>query len=1686
MSSSGAIVGAVMAELAMAELHSAALREARQPAVFVRSLQEDEAVAFASRMDGFILPGADTPVETRVGTSREIPGLAESMRLGPSRTLTSYRNQNQAGLVLVELDPYSDAQGLAALRTLDDATVLSVDSEDLRRRRTRILVESAWRFSVRDGLREVPPQQLENRFAEVHDVLSRLGTTSLRLWVRFAHALVEAIAADPIAVQATIDQVVGKSLSALRLFPDARLFSDPQALKKRLQDNSVLSQRRTPSGKELDEDELVEMVRRLELPPELLESVELDEPTARQRMLAVAEGGSDDERAQVPFDLWLQLFLVRPDRVALGARVRSVFEDQFPERVAEFDDLGVETGLDNGEQDAAESLIRAEPPGDEPALVDLLPVSMRRRLEKLATPRAATETDPLRALLYGLQNLERSSSTDQRVVTLSREHVRPGEGDLSLAVFSFVFGPSLAEIASSSADGIGARLELDPSLCTPCDVEALKAAEEGDESKNDSASRWAPLRLVLKADGQLDPLYRFQWRPLENLGIVALVGLIVAESVPLAPKIASSLDEWLGRSTDVDLWKDPSWMPEPTEPLTGPEVGAWIEARAALRDQLLRHGIEEAALADFVDGWSEMLERARNRLVPQQSPLQELEQFLSIDTARFGASRLALLATHPLRLRWFSEHLKNMKGFVTRSLEAGIRLNVENDQLFFDWLDKVSPHRQPPFISGSSQDLAIPVRETGMHEEYALIHSGGAESRDWLSGIDDASVDAIAGVIRSYLDAYPHKRDGVSLLVLLRDGDPAVASRLLKQVRSKEHSSSRIVLHVLTGRRHHDAISGQIEELLATGNAVPETFFPDVELVLHHWADGDDDPDLTHLHEQVDVAIAPNLFGTKTSAQPSTRRRDRGLGGSFDPWIDGTTHDLGLAGGKNENVSKVLLPAQPDPVLESWSTLSVRRFRNAAVSPDADDSTDYLALQVQFHVGAPLFEELHRLAHWVVTLDPFVGRDQIDALAGRPDVILVRGGIGKNRTYTLVVSSKTGAAYVTARLAQKLDHDLQIELPCASEVLAARLYEVGRNGFPGVMLRALGLGRAAEEVIGLVVSRHVVEAEYPVPEGTSGLEWWVALDEHTDWFGGAQGSRADLLRVIAIEDGQSFSLRLHVVESKFRGSEDAAAIAIADQQLNRTIHLLSEAFGEGAGGSVDRPDDARFWVREIVDALDQTSKAVLSAQDAPALRSFGKASAERLRAALLSEEVRVDEVVGVALGIAYNASGSLPAATTASGHGLIRVSGTDLTRVLRRITFGAADEETDAERRAAVKPAPTQDRDGESDRVVPGGDEARLPGRAVLRDAPDSRETEAAGESQTAAMRGMSQAELDHRYQRMLDVFAAHGVRVSAPEEGRTDQGPGFYVLRVIPEMGVSVDKLLNRSEDLKLALRLEASQHLRAFVDRGAVVLEVPKADSERYGVSTSEMWEKAPWRSSSLYLPIGEDINGEVVGVELSSSDSPHLLIGGATGSGKSVLIESLLRAATHQYAPEELRLHLVDPKGTELVDFEGSAHLDGEIGFSGEDAAALLERAVGEMQSRYEKFKGRKVRSIADFNDLGEETFMPWWLVVLDEYADLTSDPDDKSQIERSLKRLAQKARAAGIHVVVATQKPSAEVISTTVRSNLPAQIALRVKTSSDSRIIMDEAGAESLSGKGDAFFKTAKGLVRLQCAQYDDHG
>lgn len=328
------------------------------------------------------------------------------------------------------------------------------------------------------------------------------------------------------------------------------------------------------------------------------------------------------------------------------------------------------------------------------------------------------------------------------------------------------------------------------------------------------------------------------------------------------------------------------------------------------------------------------------------------------------------------------------------------------------------------------------------------------------------------------------------------------------------------------------------------------------------------------------------------------------------------------------------------------------------------------------------------------------------------------------------------------------------------------------------------------------------------------------------------------------------------------------------------------------------------------------------------------------------------------------------------------------------------------------------------------------------------------------------------------------GVSTYMPDDDQPFiEGPASVMYKLKPSPGVSINAIRNKLSDIHLALGLSRTQVLREFSDRGCFVIDTPKDHSDRYFIKAQELWQRWLKPAGELSVPIGVNAYNEIEEIVFSNSLTPHLLIAGTTGSGKSEALNVILKGLSNFYHETELKFMLVDPKRVELIAFRNDVHLDGEIGVNADDAINILERAVDEMEERYGLFAEEAVKNLAEYNQtVDEQKQLPWWIIVLDEYADLTNDKASKKLIEASLQRLAQKARAAGIHLIIATQKPIVDVINTVVRSNLPAQLALKVNKSSESQIIIDQNGAEALSGMGDALLNRGGELTRLQCAYF----
>lgn len=313
-------------------------------------------------------------------------------------------------------------------------------------------------------------------------------------------------------------------------------------------------------------------------------------------------------------------------------------------------------------------------------------------------------------------------------------------------------------------------------------------------------------------------------------------------------------------------------------------------------------------------------------------------------------------------------------------------------------------------------------------------------------------------------------------------------------------------------------------------------------------------------------------------------------------------------------------------------------------------------------------------------------------------------------------------------------------------------------------------------------------------------------------------------------------------------------------------------------------------------------------------------------------------------------------------------------------------------------------------------------------------------------------------------------------------KGPSVTRYELEPAPGVKVNKIQNLSEDIALKLAV-SSVRIEPIPGKAAIGIEVPAKTSEPVSFRSIVDCPEVKNAKGKLCIGLGKDISGRVVVADLSKM--PHLLIAGSTGSGKSVCINTIICSLLYKAAPDEVKLILVDPKVVELTNYNGIPHLLTPVVTGPKQAASALHWAVVEMERRYSLFAKTQVRKIDDYNALvqpGEK--LPFIVVIIDELSDLMMVA--AVDVEDAILRLAQKARAAGIHLILATQRPSVDVLTGTIKANIPSRIAFAVSSQIDSRTILDASGAEKLLGRGDMlFFPTgANKPIRVQGAYIAD--
>lgn len=1628
----------------------------------------------------------------------------------PGCTITHYRNHNRRGLVYVETSIQSDEQGLQNMFTLRDSNFLDKSFDEyavVGRGVPGLLVQEAW-FSS-GGNEDVPALLLDRLLTVLGYIHPGVVSISVRRFIEFAEQVCRNWQEYSDAIDgATADRIVGESLWALeKLFPDAHWQEGGSDIRCRRRLAMNFRHADLMDGvTELTAEDIAAKSRSVRF--KSVDGTPLAPAVAQEWAELCALYGRDRSlptRRRLPYEIFCQLFSRDTAGLKLGDRIRAEIEGTAPERLKEFDLLDLTAGLNGRSSHAATQLQEALPPVGLRALIDLANPKTRKSIERLAVPPRQSFFNPAIEIVRQMQRVQ---SDLQEGAVARLEIVISGENDggsrnPSVGLFAFLFGPTLESIAND-CDGLagGCQLVVDSSLLAQQDVPCRPTVQEDDSDEvlgEEACWRAVSLRFVFKdVTGRIiEVVEQLEWHPpaIQHLALFWLLAAApespgFADAGTLCLQHVGDAAHWLtslvSRQSDLkELTLDPAHA------ISDPSLlmREFVQLRKSLKTSLATEGLSIDALQSFLDAWQVQLIEARRQFIPDGVRIRELEAFLGTDLLKIeGSDRRLMLPSHPVRLRWICRYLEQTRKLACDFLSGETAFADGEGRVYLDWLEDLTPRESPPIAVGNQGQLLYSRSEIGWCEDFSPQRT---ETGD--ASCDDEAIAAISSRIANYLDAHPYKRDGLSLLVVLPTSDTTPAE-ILRRVTSGGNRSVRVSIVVAAPKKRWEAIARAVEAVAGDdGDAPRRRLFPDQDLSLVDYEAGGSLGDFL-VDQQIDIAVVTHVLQEQVISQQNTEAPTEHAG-AFDPLGH---RPLRIETGAGGSMSLVMLPKYSDPVLESWSTLVVRSNRCKPVAPGQPENTDLIELRVSFQDSARLFHELHEHCHWVITLERHITREQIESIeSGAPDVLSIEVGVGSNRLSTLIVSSRTGRDLVRSRLARKL----QRLLPAWSaqgpdwqplNALADGVYESTRRFSPRLALQALGVARVTEEIIGLTVARHLAEERAPV-QNQSGISVWLSLDEHVGWFGGSDQVRADMCR-LSLEncaDG-TIAADVLVLEGKLRQIYDAHGV----HQVRRTSSFFRSIL---SGKGVDADRWRELLAGAIESVADHAMQVHVEGADAVSARSVR----DRTLSALRMGPVVLRGVSGVYSICLWDCDDG-QVDVRQDGEVVIFQSGRcHLVDLLKERAAPVHEVSVDVgplpdcqsgstleeQPQANLSPdeMPVVVSEALSVRVDHGVDDVNTDSTGE----PDMDLTESSATGgdivpikPAPSRRRLSQDAMRRIYESLLGCFDVHGVSVSAVrmDDEPFLEGPASILFKVRPGAGIDPRKLFEKGAALKLALSLAQEQNVSFGIDRGVVTIDVPKSQEQRYFVDAAETWSRWKRPVSGLAVPIGEDRFGELVELNFSSPNTPHLLVAGTTGSGKSEALNTILFGLVRHYAPQELRLMLVDPKGTELTPFENSRFLEGQIGWDDSDALELLKAAVEEMQRRYQLFREMSRRSLMEFNaEVPVEKRLPWWLIVLDEYADLTHDPQAKKSIEAELKRLAQKARAAGIHVIIATQKPSAEVISTNLRSNLPAQLALRVKSAIESRVVIDEAGAENLNGKGDALLKADGRLQRIQCSR-----
>ncbi len=1652
-----------------------------------------------------------------IRSTSPIPGF-EQYNLEPDRSATWYRNHLQPGymLILIFNQRTSDAQSLKDLYTINPVTLTTKELSEL--------IESSiqnYQYSNEEKESIIHFIQIQLRKAGIippleHIVsflieLDRLLVESYRLSEAIAHALpqLHLFRCNQLAQRL---QTGGSSKLLREVYLASRIGMEVIDEPK---EKSYLSNLETAHFSDQSALGGLSSEVKKKLLRDFITGKLIDDPKRRQEVFQI-----DWEEVQ-------QIIKPRKNRIDVEQIVRELEEAKIehPDTNKDIEELirQLQSGSDIDSQ-LVEDVLKA--------IGELLSPEVRTALRKLLRPRPTRNVDFLNGLMHlllELQAIYQSNLTNNcRICVKFVEPDRFDNTSIEAAqVFRYLYG-GIEQVITNVTWDLNALWKL--------------ASRENIDSEEDDESQ--KLKHEIKEELTFQVAIRDSVND-KSIGSAKLIWEYHSDSIQSIT--AKALEHEWRRIQAGDI-RIPTYKVGQTttkllhidllRPIT--TLGAWYQNAADIQKDLhalkfpeqITHPIFQA-LHRLEQDWRNFIEQSQNGLFSSQivhlsQSYQHLLQTMILHASKSryrslfhvinqswmirqpGASSWAIMPLfHPIKLDWWLQRAQLFHELIQHMFyDDPPSIAVDYKIVQREISNVYSSSNVPPVVMhdrarGKNDWLLASAEAYGYELFVSLQQHDEATSFDYLGNADeqrvitDQVIDTVTNIVHDYVEIYPFAQNGLRILLLeCRSSDlPIMLLERIKATNSRQENSWRLHVVVHTSR-HGATLFHQIDKWLEEALSVQESlsYVPSITIdVLECPLD-----EIFKHVKAVDIVSIVDLFSQDTK-NLSCRLTENNEELSHTSWF--TT------------------PIRPDPLEEgqiyrrfqltpTQKTSLMRLFllsQYVGIAEPGDELPDIRSdIQLFYNQSLEkwqdLLKQLHQHAHWVVCYDRAVDRFLLQATCDDAQIIRYALGLGKQRLYHLTVSSSGHTQQIVVqRLANRLHEMLPLVDYQRCQNIAKRLAHEANRISGDIVLRAAGPGAFLNELIGLVATITKTEQLFQ-QQHPHALLLWLSLDNFKHWFPSDKTRKTpDLLLIGLANEADQCTIHLQIIESKcIHSGALAREKRDAQLQVRNGVNQLIRAFAPGAHHL-----DAPYWYDQLYRAIagnlrigdDQHAiwklvqrclpvgdfQLVTSGHswifcydaqvgDTNVIEQPFSSASEAPEVPLTEHLCGRNELFAVLGSLVNQTIIPNPFINESVDRGELSTKGDDVTVGALPVTSEAVGDQYEP----SILPLVVADTS-----ATPLADNA-------ARDQYESPSISPFVVADTLANPLSVEREwLNQKASEVEQALRRRGVQLYAINPADADIGPSVVRFKFRLKPNQQLKRLKAMIDDLARDLKLERPPFIDNVPGTDFVGIDIPRSSREVVDLQPLLSLLPEP-KPAELPIIIGVSPNGRPVIEDLA--EFPHLLVAGTTKSGKSVLLRNVLISLLSVYRPGQIEFLIIDPKQTDFVQFTKLPFLrKGKVIVERRAAReALLELVYEEMPSRQRHIAHRSMK-IKNFNQRYPAEALPPIVAIIDEYGLLTSlmNKKEREMFEQDLSALAAAARSVGIHLIIATQHPSAEVITPTIKANLDARIALRVASSIYSRVVLETQGAEHLLGHGDMLFRRPDGsIVRLQAPFIDE--